>query len=615
MPIIVPKVSAYLLPSPTPVPPPPPLSNLSQQPQPRGASGRGGVSYTSGSGEVATVSYLTGQSDGPVSALGQQLDAYARATITTPRSPGTPLPQFASSTVSRRSEMNGLADDTVTVSLWVRYSGLAYNIGARLVVIVFDGSSVVTRLEGDRVTIGNRTGGDWLRIHTSAVAAGSYTHIGWEVVFDGPSAAAGSTIDVTGVLIEKGALGPYFDGSTPDFEWDGFIYQSEWFAAPWYSSSSSVPAPAPAPLPDPLSVISAKVALDRRWVPYAQAQVEVADNVASSANPARSDPPRLVLDVIIAVEYSLQLAHLTAAYFGQTLAALSAHYAGRTLADITTDYSTPYNPDDGTAGATERRVFNLGVREAEWSSSAASTRIVAASDEALAQDYRLVRLSPTEVYGPVHNPADGDSIVTQVLGRLGMAFAGFYGPNGRPSHAGVPDVPLEDRVWEPGQSAWDFLSGAMTPGGWRLWCDETRLWAAEHTTVASRQRRPRTHRVYPTTSIVRRTREVEGWADAIVALFQWTDAGGTRRERYLTAAATTSPTKVRYVTYSRQPSQALVDRLLRSALNSDSYAETELDAPPLIGVTPGDTLDLGDYALTALAVEWNFPDNTMKVKA
>lgn len=615
MPIIRPKVSAYLIPSPTIEPLPKPIANMSPQPQPQGASGRGGVTYTAGPSEIATTTYLTGQTDGPVTATGQRLDAYVHTEIEQLRlHSGTS--QYSSVTVSRRAEFPGVAGGAVTVSLWVRYDieSPFYNIGARLRVTLHDGSTVIGEDTGDRALLGP-AGTDWRRISATVVAPASFTHVGWTVVFDGPAPEVGSAIDLTGVLIERGGLGPYFDGETPTYEWGGYLWSHYWLTTPYYSTSVAHPSPADPPASTRLSVVGARIALDRRWVPYAQAVIQVAENVASLANPARSDPPRLALEVTISAEWSLTLAHITNDHFGDTLAALSARYVGRTLADVTADYSTPYNPDDGSVVPTEQRVFDLGVREAEWSTSAASTSIVAASDEALAQDYRLVSRTPTELYGPPHNPNDGDSILTQALRRIGAAFAGYYQPSGHPSHAGATDVPLEDRVWEPGVSLWDYISGVASPGGWRVWCDERRLWAAEHTTVASRQRKPRTHRLYPTTSIVRRSREPEQWADAIVARFQWTDAGGTRRERYLTAQQTTMPTKVRYVSLDRQPSQALVDRLLRSALNSESFAETELDAPPLIGVTPGDTLDLGDYALTCLAVEWTFPDNTMKVKA
>lgn len=601
------EISAYLLHPPTPSTPPPPRSNLADQPTLLSGSGEGGVAYQPGPGETGTTTRPTGQADGPVTEWGQQLTSYLRRTITARSSSDQAGPRTWDAGHLNRHLVP--AGDTVTISVYTRVlDPLDWRVTTpRLLVRLYSGLTVLAEEAGPRAVIRTRDG--WVRVTATLILppeAGDADRIGWWLQAQ-PS--VGVTWDTTGVMIERAPVArPYFDGDTPTRTEGDWTWHASWVGAPGYSASDLVPTPAPPDPPQRLDVESGQLALDRRWVPYGQATLTVAGPVLT--NPARSDPPRLVIEATRASRRSLTLADLTAT--GRpTLGAWSASYPDAILADLTADYSTPY---PGGA-ADQARSFDLTLRSCVYHSDTDTTTLTAATDEALARDYRLVSTTPVELSGPPHNPDDANTIIGMALARIGAAWAGFYGPSGRPTLAGGPPAHTEDRMWQPGESLWDYIEGMMIPRSHRVWCDEHRQWAGMHTVSTIHQPSPGIRRIYPTRSVITRTREEDRWADAIVVRFQWTDRAGDRRERYLTAQDTTHPTRVRYHTANRPPSQPYTDSLLRAALNSQSWAGAEHDAPIDLDVTPGDTLDLGDHALTCLAVQWTWPDNIMKVKA
>ena len=605
MPFALPRVEAFLVPSADPTPTPAARINYAPQPIPKnGTAVAGAVQYSQATSETGTANYLAGQTDGPDTPHGR-LTGYARWTVATTKT-GTGESGWRCLTVSRRPRVPVSVGSTITVSLYARNSNHAA-ITHTLRVIPYVGTTPLAAIT-KTVNLGgpNRA---WTRVDVSFRVTEEVTAVGWEFTYTLPAMVVGATFDLTGVLVEVGPLAPYIDGDTPTYDAGGFTWNNTWNDTPGHSSSTSTPIPVPPPPATELPVVAFSAALDRRWSPYCQAKLEVSGNVAPAANPARSDPPRVVVDAALDYRDALPLAHLSALWASATLADLSTAYAGMGLGDLTELYSTPYTPGVSEPQPASRR-FDLGVRDAEFSTETMTTVLDLASDEALAQDFRLVSTSPRTLAGPAWAPSSGNAIISVALGMAGMPWAGFWGVNG-PSVNRDFDVLPEDRTWEPGVSLWDYLSGVVTPWNRRVWCDERRLWTGDIASNPNKQ--PSTHRVIPYTSRVRRTRESEEWADAVVVKFTWVDPLGEERYRYLTAGPSTA-NRARYVEVTRQPSQSYANRLLDSALNSESWAGAELDCVPVLGVTPGDTLDFGDYSLECLAVEWAFPDNTMKVK-
>lgn len=613
MPVILPRVTVDVLP---PDPPVSPVArrNLAHRPQPSSTGAvPGGVVDVYPSGQAGTTTLVTGATDGPtVPETGQLLDRYIQRTITTPAGSATVATGFRSITVSRRTPVDIPAGSDIHLSLY----GLCNNastVAFTARFTLYDGATAYP----DTPEVTQNLGGvvpSWRRFETVARAPGPVTAIGYDLLSYLPAIQAGRRLAMTGVMIAT-AGGYYHDGATPPHTLAGIEWEASWDGAAYESPSTLTPVLPPPALAEPLLPVRVDLALDRRWSPYAQATVEVAGNHAARLNPARSDPPRLLITQSVEVRRSDTLADLTADLAGQTLADLTTAWDGLTLGDITHRYSDTYN-GPGVADAPARG-FDLGIRSATYSTATRSTTIVAASDEALAQDYRLVDTAPVELVGPPHFSDSVVAIVQQALALAGMVFAGIYRPSGRPTTGGGSPALTSptDAVWEPGTSLWDYLSQVLTPVGYRVWCDERRQWAAD--SISAPHRPVATHTIVPTISTVGRTRDTD-WYDAVVARFEWTDpVTGAQRWAYRSAQADPArpPTRVRYVTRKGPPSESWLRRTLDSVLTAEAWATIELEAPPVVGITPGDIIDTGDAAYECLAVQWTYPDNTMRVKA
>ena len=104
----------------------------------------------------------------------------------------------------------------------------------------------------------------------------------------------------------------------------------------------------------------------------------------------------------------------------------------------------------------------------------------------------------------------------------------------KPLVARDPDV----LTWSPGQTAWDLLSPILPALGWRLWCDEARVWhltdndyALDRVVVIAAG-----DNLYSHTDLKSRTASQPDGAplyiDAVMVKYTWTDARGTEQTRY-----------------------------------------------------------------------------------
>lgn len=350
-----------------------------------------------------------------------------------------------------------------------------------------------------------------------------------------------------------------------------------------------------------LEVIDASIALDRTWSPYVQAKIKV-KHPGVMLSPTSPNCPRVIIETAALYESSDTLAEVSADYPG-TLASISA----ATLADLSEDYDYPYN--NAPAPASSIRTFNLGIREAVFTEPDGTLDLDLSSDEALAQDYRCMSAGPQVVTGPPHNTRGAGFIVGQVLAEIGLGGIVWHNDIGGVDNG--PSVSDEARVWEPGQTAWDFIANVAADVDQKVWCDEFRNWHGGPTDYAVD---PQTHVVYPTVSQITRTRDGDGWCEALIVKFNWTDDNGDAQTKYVLAQNTPTPTKVRMVERIGHPSQLIADRMLESFLVQEGWAENRFTAPIVPGVTPEDAIDFGGYTQTCRSVEFVYPDGTMIVK-
>lgn len=164
--------------------------------------------FAPGTGGEYEVSWLTGTEDGPAGGPSE----YGRAVAVTPAPSGSGGWQTTAS--SRRYPVSGAAGQKVTLSAFVRYTGDADAMNYTLRVYAYDGSTQVGMVNATHTF----PSGEWVRASVEITPDAAYTAVCWWLYFSGgDKAPAGSSVDITGVLVELGddAPGDYFDGDTP----------------------------------------------------------------------------------------------------------------------------------------------------------------------------------------------------------------------------------------------------------------------------------------------------------------------------------------------------------------------------------------------------------------
>lgn len=182
------------------------------------------ATYTSGTGEVATQTFLTGQTDGPVA----DITNYCRITVTTPKTGGST--GILSGGGAQRNPLKGVTGEAVTVSMWMRYTGPGTLDGRLRASCYTSVGGTINSSDAPTVTL---TSGNWIKISSTLTAADNFFTIGWWFYHLGAQIIpAGGTLDCTGVLIEKTATaGTYFDGNFPQvgdysYLWEGTAHNS-----------------------------------------------------------------------------------------------------------------------------------------------------------------------------------------------------------------------------------------------------------------------------------------------------------------------------------------------------------------------------------------------------
>lgn len=173
----------------------------------------------------------------------------------------------------------------------------------------------------------------------------------------------------------------------------------------------------------------------------------------------------------------------------------------------------------------------------------------------------------------------------------------------------------ESLVWRAGVDAFSFLNPHVQAAGWRLVCDENRVWKVR----AENARNPGHLAIAYADNLVDGadtiSRTDDTWFDAAVVEYEWT-ASGLRQTRLDTYAATMPHTRLRRIRIAAPyPGPGLAEYAVRRALGrgrkvtatavADWSANTEMDttvtlngAPKLTGITDSVEFDLGNDEMT-----------------
>lgn len=163
--------------------------------------------------------------------------------------------------------------------------------------------------------------------------------------------------------------------------------------------------------------------------------------------------------------------------------------------------------DDGATS----RTFDLQVQRVRVQDDGL-TRLEACSDEIVLQSYKRVAAT---IYTP-----ETTSLRTLVQATLDEVSPGATLSDG-------PDVTIDPTAstWEPGKSAHAFLNVHVQRAGFRLWCDEDRVWHMdEYPLLLSGEVRVE----YDADTMLSWSTDFsrDEWYDAVVLTYRWTDALG-----------------------------------------------------------------------------------------
>lgn len=180
----------------------------------------------------------------------------------------------------------------------------------------------------------------------------------------------------------------------------------------------------------------------------------------------------------------------------------------------------------------------------------------------------------------------------------------------------TPIVEPDSAIWNPGQSAWDFIAPLVQRGQRRFFSDEARVWRLVSDSYAVAGTAIMTEGVNLTSATEALDRSEDTWFDACVVEYRWTDEAGLSLTAY-DAHAPAGFTKVqnfRYDTAYPGPgaAQALVTRALTRGrvVNVEAVNDYAVEPNKAIQIT---LAGLPTQTGTVSAITWNTPENEMTV--
>lgn len=350
-----------------------------------------------------------------------------------------------------------------------------------------------------------------------------------------------------------------------------------------------------------LSVTTAAVTLDESWAPYAQANLTISMPEIATVNAL--DPREDVrIQLILTQEYGLSepISTLTDLFGGDDIADMTTAWGGLFLYEVTTQFYTPFNSFGVRAGA--RRIFDLTLRERRLNHADGTIDLSLSSDEGLLQDYALVATS---------SQTAASTAVRQTVSNV-LALIG------RELEPGTEDgtFDADAGIWEPGQSAWEYLQPLVQAPGLRLYCDEKRKWYL----VEDQAETPGSINLSYIGTMTQASdvisRDSLDWYDAVVCKYEYVDGSGNTIIEYDTAS-TTGFSKVLTLTFdTAKPGAGQASRILQRAQGkgrvNDIRAMSDYTATPGMLATiamPDTDSQIGNLA----AITWSFPDDEMDV--
>lgn len=349
-----------------------------------------------------------------------------------------------------------------------------------------------------------------------------------------------------------------------------------------------------------IPVKEASIKIDETWSPYVQASftAPLQASLLSSLDPRNKARVKFFVNQYYGE--SEKLSTLSSTFGGGKILNVTAAWNGDTLADISEAYFTPYN----TSGVNYnyRRGFDLTLRSRNIDLKANEMNFELSSDEALLQDYALVDNLP---YTPTF--LNVRSIVSYVLNQIGSVL-----------QPGILDGTVEpdSAIWEPGQTAWDYVSPLLSAVGLRLYSDEKRRWYLINDTYTV----PGTVELEATGTITEAndviSRDANEWYDAVVITYTFVNDLGETIKAY-DHAAVEGFSKVLHLEYeTAYPGAGAAQRILDRAITRGRVNDVQAVSDYRVTPAQAFTLDLDGFPTQTgyiSAVQWNYPADEMSI--
>ena len=352
-----------------------------------------------------------------------------------------------------------------------------------------------------------------------------------------------------------------------------------------------------------LDVKTCSVTMDRTWSPYIAATLTIPKPPEATLN-ALDPRTRPRVSVFLSQDFgnSEKVSLLTALFAGLTVAAVTTAWTGQFLSQRTAEYFEPWNAS--LIIPSTRRDLDLSVRGTSVDHNTGEVTLELTSDEGYLQDYALVA---TQNFTPGYTSVK--AAVNDALSRIGAVLQTTL-------LDGTVEATATD--WEPGQTAWDYISPLLTSASLRLYCDERRFWylVGDNDTVDGALILTDTETIVQATDGISRDAR---WYDAVVITYTWRDPlTGTTTVNIDTAQGDTV-TKVLSLEYSTfYPGPGAAARVLGRATGlgrvQSVQAVNDYSATPgqEARITlPGTLENIG----TVQSVVWNLPGDIMAVES
>jgi hypothetical protein len=194
-----------------------------------------------------------------------------------------------------------------------------------------------------------------------------------------------------------------------------------------------------------------------------------------------------------------------------------------------------------TPAGVQSRTFNLGVRSRPIAYLDGEYGLTLASDEAVLLDH--APLADDATPDPM---TSGRAVVNYVLGVVLPGTSLAAGDDFT-----IPaDAADEALIWRAGDAALDFLAPLLQTAGYRLVCDEQRVWTLRGEEYVAPGYLVIRHLVNMIDANETIDRDAQLWFDAAVTRYRWTDTAGVLHEAVDAFALVTPPTLVK--TFDKQ---------------------------------------------------------------